>query len=240
MSASLFAQFAAYPNLVVALSERDHGSMTAGGDRTRDRAVTANRERFFHGLGIVPTSVVRPTQVHGKHVATIERTHGKVPAGDGLLTNRPGIFLSVTVADCLPVFLYDPGRSVIGVLHGGWRSLALGIVAEAMDRITDKLKSRPEKLLVGIGPGISRCHFVVRQDTAERFAAYPQAFARVGEQTALDLKQVVVAQFVERGVRREHIEVHPDCTACLPEKYFSYRRDKPAVVEAMVALIGIK
>ncbi|TAN57349.1 MAG: peptidoglycan editing factor PgeF [Rhodospirillales bacterium] len=240
MPVPVFAQFTAYPNVMVALSERDHGSMTAGGDRTRDAAVAANRERFFCGLGIRPTSVVQLKQEHGKQVAVVERVRGKPPAADGLLVNRPGVYLSVTVADCLPIYLYDPERSVIGVLHGGWRSLAQGIVADAMNRLGDKFGSRPEKLLVGIGPGISRCHFVVNEDVAQRFLAFPQAFAKVGERTMVDLKQVAAEQFVERGVRREHIEVHPDCTACLPEKYFSYRRDRPTVVEAMVAVIGLR
>jgi len=209
-------------------------------DTTRFFAVEANRERFFQSLNIRPTSVVQPKQVHGNRVVVVDQLHKKKSEADGLLTNRTNIILSITVADCLPIFLFDPGHSAVGLLHGGWRSLVLGIVSTAVGTMSDKFGSRPKKLLVGIGPGISRCHFVVGVDVAKRFRAYPQAFAKVGEQPAIDLKRIAALQCMELGVRAEHIEIHPDCTACLPQKYFSFRRDRPAVVEAMVAVIGLR
>ncbi|MBT8397734.1 MAG: polyphenol oxidase family protein, partial [Gemmatimonadetes bacterium] len=50
------------------------------------------------------------------------------PDADGHLTSSPGVLLAVTVADCVPVFLVDPGKRVAGLLHAGWRGTVVGVL----------------------------------------------------------------------------------------------------------------
>lgn len=243
MANELFGIFAPYPWLVAALSQRSDGTMTTAGVKTREPAVVSNFTAYFQQLGLKPEHAVRCKQVHGKKVAAVDaKNRGKsVRDTDGLVTRTQSVLLTVTVADCLPIYFCDPRRRVIGLAHAGWRSLERGVIAAMVSVFGGQFGSRNEELLVGIGPGISVCHFAIGADVGEKFREFPSALQRGdGGQLYLDLKRVAELQLQPLGVRREHIEVHPDCTACLPEKYFSYRRDKPAVVDAMVAVIGIR
>lgn len=242
MANELFGIFAPYPWLVAALSQRSDGTMTTAGVKTREPAVVSNFTAYFQQLGLKPENAVRCKQVHGKKVAAVDaKNRGKsVRDTDGLVTSTQNVLLTVTVADCLPIFFLDPRRRVVGLAHAGWRSLQRGVIAAEIALLSEKFGCRCENLRVGIGPGIAVCHFAVGPDVEEKFREFPSALQRQGEGAHLDLKRVAGLQLQQLGVRREHIEVHPDCTACLPEKYFSYRRDKPAVVDAMVAVIGIR
>lgn len=242
MPPPLFISFASYPQLVCAFSRRSDGTMTAAGDATRQALVAANRERYFRQLGINPAATVRGKQVHGHTVAAVTaRQRGTIVRDvDGLVTATPNVFLTVTVADCLPIFFYDPVRRVLGLAHGGWRSLRQGIVGQVVGTMGEKFRASVKKLMVGIGPGLGPCHFIIGPDVASKFRAFPSVFRQDANGTLyLDLPQVAALQLQMLGVRREHIEISPECTACLPELYLSYRRDKPAVVEAMVAVIGL-
>ncbi len=236
-----FASFSARPELLVAISRRRDGTMTTGGERTRRQEGQQNRERFLRGFGVHPERVVYARPVHGNRIVVVSaKDRGKVIADtDGLLTATPRTFLAVTVADGLPIFFYDQKRRAIGIAHAGWRSLVAGILPNAVARMGEAFRTPPERLLAGIGPGIGLCHFAVGPEVVAKFSAYGPAMARRGSATYLDLKAVAVAQLKTAGVRPTHVEVHPDCTACLPGEYFSCRRDRPAAVEAMLAVIGL-
>ena len=243
MANPLFASFAPYPRLVAALSARQDGTMTAAADPSRKTQVIENFRGYFAALGLPAENAVRCKQAHGAAVAVVTAADRgtAVRDTDGLATVTPQTFLAVTVGDCLPLYFYDPKRQAVGLAHAGWRSLHQGIPAATVRQLQDRYGSTPSDIVVGIGPGIGPCHFTVSEDVAERFAAYPAAFTRRADGTlALDLKAVAGMQLRECGVRHEHIEASTDCTACLPERYFSYRRDHPAVVEAMVAVIGLR
>ena len=53
---------------------------------------------------------------------------------DGWVTTAPGVLLTVTVADCIPVYLVVPGRGV-ALLHAGWRGTAGGILRAGVERL---------------------------------------------------------------------------------------------------------
>ncbi|MDO8560586.1 MAG: peptidoglycan editing factor PgeF [bacterium] len=243
MEDPLFASLGAFPRLVCGLSARQHGTMTAAADPARKAQVIQNFQRYFASIDLAAANAVRCKQAHGATVAAVAAAQRgtAVRDTDGLVTATPQTFLAVTVGDCLPLYFYDPKRQAVGLAHAGWRSLQQGIPAATVRQLQDQYGTSPSDVLVGIGPGIGPCHFLVGPDVAERFAAFPAAFTRRADGTlALDLKAVAALQLHACGVRREHIETSSDCTACLSERYFSYRRDRPAVVEAMVAVIGLR
>ena len=94
---------------------------------------------------------------------------------DGLITRLPGVWLAVTVADCLPIWLAErrggAGGRAIGLVHSGWKGT--GILREAVRRMRDELGVPPEALAVTIGPGIGPCCYAVPE---ERFAAFRAEF----------------------------------------------------------------
>ena len=97
-------------------------------------------------------------QVHGNAIAVLADSSPITPspiAGvDGLITNRPGLCLGVQVADCGPVYLLDPVRRAVGLLHSGRKGTELGIVPAAIALMATAFGSIPSDLVVQLGPCI--------------------------------------------------------------------------------------
>ncbi len=83
---------------------------------------------------------------------------------DGLVTNTPGLALTIYYADCIPVLLYDPVGKAIAAVHSGWRGTSLGIAPKAVAKMTALYGTSPEDVLAAIGPGIGPC-FALRPTT---------------------------------------------------------------------------
>lgn len=235
---TLFSIFKKYPNLIAVISEKKDGTMLL---KEEKEEVMKNRRRFLDRLGIDIDSIASADLVHGNKVQIVtQKDKGKViPATDGLLTSGKNLFLAITVADCLPIFLYDPIKEAVGLVHGGWRNLALNILNSAIKKLKANFKSKAEDILVGIGPGISKCHFEVGEEVLVKFKNFlPKASIGGNGKTFLDLKKIAKIQLLNLGLREENIEINPQCTYCLNQKYFSYRREKK--IKAMIAVIGIR
>ena len=56
----------------------------------------------------------------------------------------------------------------------------------------------------------------------------------------INLSGVIRAQLLELNILDKNIIISRECTYCLTHKYFSYRRDKPEEVEAMLAYISLR
>ena len=160
-----------------------------------------------------------------------------VPNVDGLITTEPNLFLCLTVADCLPVYFESETAGVVGLAHAGWRGLTAGIIESLIEKFV-ALGEAATTLSVFVGPGIHQCHFEVRDDVLPVFENYPEEIIPRREKYAIDLYAIVKKKLFSAGVSPASVAVSNECTACLPEKYFSYRRDKPARTEAMLAYIG--
>lgn len=239
----MFSIFKRYKNLIISLSTKKNGSMRFLDELGEDKEILKNRKKFLNKLGVEINKTVSAGLVHGNNIKIVSKKDWgqRIIGADGLLTSDKNLFLSITVADCLPIFLYDPENQVIGLIHGGWRSLAKNILALTIKKLTDNFDSLPQNILVGIGPGLGICHFEVKDDVLDKFKSFSsETFIKKGEKTFLDLKKVAEVQLFNLGLKKENIEINPECTYCLPVKYFSYRREKPKKVKTMMAIIGRK
>ncbi len=186
-----------------------------------ERRVEENRKRFFGSLGIDQESVAIPGQVHGSRVVKVD-SPGRYPECDGLVTDQPGVYCCVSVADCIPVFLLDSLRPAVGAVHAGWRGTVAGITKSAVELMRETFASQPENLLAYIGPGADGCCYEVGAEVAERF---PQGTVIVREgKRFVDLKKANREQLVRGGVPESNIEMSSSCTIC-DSLYHSYRRD---------------
>ncbi len=236
----MFSIFNQYKNVLAILSQKADGSMKLA---ARDKKILANKKRFFKKLGITDDLVVSAGLVHGHKIKIVfAKDRGKTIAKtDGLITADKNIFLALTVADCLPIFLYDFKKEIIGLIHAGWRSLAKGIISSAIEKFISDFGSRPQNILAGIGPGIGSCHFEIKEDVLNKFKEFlPAALIERKNKTYLDLKKIAVSQLLESNLLREHIEISPECTYCLNKRYFSFRRDKSDPLETMLAVAAMK
>jgi YfiH family protein len=216
------------------------------------------REGFFRSVNIQPEKVYSLFQVHSKNVFAIGGP-GPSPAesglspitpaafareGDGMVSFCPDIFLAVTVADCLPVFLLDTVSGVFAALHSGWRGTgivldAIEMMREARPREAAGKTFRPENIAAVLGPCIQSCCYNV---DAERAALFRKNF---GENSAvfrtdknswfLDLQAANISLLEKAGIR--NIAVCKDCTFT-DKRLGSFRREGERDYTRMIAMVG--
>jgi hypothetical protein len=226
-------------NIVIGLSAKSDGNMKLGGPAAEETA--RNRQEFFMQRGIDPKQVVAAKLAHGSRVAVVSAgDKGKIIEDtDGLVCRGPGIVLAITVADCLPVYFYDPSALVIGLAHGGWRGIQKGIIENMCQAMLKDLGGDAARLSAYIGPHIRACHYEVNRDVWRHFDDIDGAVYEKNGNIYLSLARVVKSKLKYYGLKSRNIEISDECTHCRKKKYFSFRRDKPGQVEAMVAYIGI-
>ena len=177
-------------------------------------------------LGIADDKIFTIRQMHGNKILAITGRDlpqkGAVPQADGAVTNTPGIILSVRTADCLPIFLFDPGKKCIALVHAGWRGSSEKIVVQAITMMQEKYGSPSADLLVALGPSIRACCYEVSEEFKDVF---PQEVSRHKGRFYLDLSLANKHQLMELGVKAGNIFDPQQCTVC-DQQFFSYRRDK--------------
>jgi hypothetical protein len=196
------------------------------------------RGRLFSALGTDPGRVRCVRQVHSRTVVRIDGTEsadGPFPEADGMVSDLPDLLLTVTVADCLPIFLVDRRTGAFGLVHSGWKGT--GIVVEAIRVMEAAYGARTADLAVTIGPGIGPCCYPVSADRYERFRAGfgPGSVQRgVDGGYRLDLRAANAALLEREGAGE--VTVVSDCTSCNP-LLGSFRRQGAAFTR-MLAFIG--
>ena len=180
-------------------------------------AVHANRARVAETVGVPWERVAFGRQVHGGTVRRVA-ADGDPSQGadeDGQATTRDDVAALVFTADCLAVALVGDGG--VAMLHGGWRGLDAGILAEGVAALREL--GVTGEITAALGPAARGCCYEVGEEVHERFAAYD---ARVGERN-LALDVVAAKQLRAAGVDRVHDTGL--CTIC-DDRFFSHRRDR--------------
>jgi polyphenol oxidase len=212
-------------------------SLARAGDMSRRRAGPA-RARLFAHLSIGEERVFGLTQVHSRRVVTLAGQDAREVAemeADGMVSASGDAVLTVTVADCLPIFLVDRATGAYGLVHSGWKGT--GIVRAALDAMTAGFGTDPRDLSVTIGPGIGPCCYRVPEERALSFAEEfgASAAARGADDTPrLDLRAANVMLLQAAGV--SEITVVDDCTCCTGS-LSSFRRQGADAFTLMLALI---
>jgi len=198
--------------------------------------VMENRRRFFGSLGFTESGIAIPHQCHSSKVQVVSAP-GVYEACDGLITKECGLPLVVTVADCLPIVLFELKRRVIGMVHAGWRGTTQGIAAKAIDLFLSQCGGIAHEMVAFLGPSAGVCCYEVGTEVAQLFSL--DEIEQRNDRLYLDLKKSNVAQLVSCGLRPENIEVSSFCTICNPQFFHSYRRDQTSSgrMMAVVSLI---
>jgi polyphenol oxidase len=181
--------------------------------------VAENRRRLGEHVGYPWTRFCYGRQVHGARVRrATEPPSAQRPYTheDGQATALDDAAAIVFVADCLPILLASEGG--VAALHGGWRPLAGGIVAEGVRALREVAGDGP--IAAALGPSARGCCYEVGEEVHARFAAHD---ARRGERN-LDLAAVATEQLHAAGVETVH-DVGL-CSMCAFGLFFSHRRDR--------------
>jgi YfiH family protein len=156
------------------------------------------KEKAFLSRIAHQSEVVSIRQVHSTDVLAVQGPGDY--CGDGLLTDRPGIWLTISVADCLPVYIYDPEKAIIGIIHAGKKGTKARILESALLSLRQRFDSKPENISILLGPSICpRCY-------------------------DYDIWENNIEQAKQAGVTSI---INPQaCTAEHPSLFYSYRREK--------------
>jgi YfiH family protein len=189
-------------------------------------AVRENRARVARHLGASPTHLVGVTQVHGAEIAVVQTpwAYGAGPRADAVVTDQPGIALSVITADCAPVLLTDLRAGVVGAVHAGWRGAVAGVLEATVDAMVG-LGARPGSIAAAVGPCIRQASYEVGADLRDAVLAHGEDAGYFVEGTNRDRWQFDLAGYCRgrlRGVSR--VDVIDADTLADPERFFSHRR----------------
>ena len=172
-------------------------------------------------LGFSP-KIVNIRQVHGNRIVVAHEGADVSEQADGLITNAKNIAIVVRTADCFPIFIFDPKKHAIGLVHAGWKGTHKHILSEAIKAMKREYGSQPSNLKLAFGPAIRACCYEV----AENFLAeFPMETFERKNHCYLDMALANTNQALEAGVPEEQIFDCGICTFC-DKNYFSYRREK--------------
>jgi polyphenol oxidase len=206
--------------------------------RGSDDVFRAEALEFFpwleHGFGTrlsagwpAISNLATAKQIHSDRVLLVE-SPGTQGEGDALVSSIPDIGLVIRTADCLPVLIADPMNRAVAAIHAGWRGVVSEIVPKAINAMSRRFASKPEDLVIAIGPGIGACCFEVGPEVAVQFG--------LSGRTKVDLVGTMCRQMGRNGVSAGQISTAGLCTYCNPELFESYRRDREAAgrMKAMI------
>ena len=205
--------------------------------RTAGEAEERNRQEFFASLGFSPASAARGEQVHGESIAVVENP-GNYAETDALVTEEKDLIVGVSIADCVPILLYDRAGQRVAAVHAGWRGTAKKILAKTVEHLLRTGRSDPREIFAFIGPSAGVCCYEVGEEVVGNFSKDCYVDSERFGKYKLDLKRVNSTQLTESGVPVENIEVSKACTIC-DENFHSHRRDGIASGR-MLAVIGMK
>ena len=198
---------------IAAMSERSDG----------DCAHVDARRSVCEAAGASFEQLVLLNQVHGDRVLSADPLQGGGPdpkEGDGLITREPSLPIGVLVADCVPVYVFDPIGRAGGVVHAGRSGTYSKIVEKAMHALEREHGVNARDLYAVIGPSAGPCCYEVSSEIARDFEISGLPVSG----RYLDLWQANVLQLEGCGVPRAQIEVAGICTIC-DGRFHSHRRN---------------
>ncbi|WP_420148406.1 peptidoglycan editing factor PgeF [Spirosoma sp.] len=240
------AIFSTFPELIAAESTRHGGvspapfeSLNLGINTSDDPAnVDENRRRFFEAVGAADAQFASSHQVHGTEILYATEP-GRYDGYDALITDRPGLLIGVTVADCTPILIYDQRNKGVAAIHAGWKGTAGALVAKTLVAMQQQFGTSAENCYAYVGTCIDECSFEVGPEVAEQFSiAFRRDDPRSGK-SFIDLKAANAKFLTDFGIPENQIAISGFSTVVHNNDYFSYRAEH-GQTGRMLVVIGIK
>lgn len=202
-----------------------------------ENQVKDNYKKIAKALEINENDIVRPYQTHTSTVECVNSEKGifrkDLQDVDGLLTDKKHEVLSLTFADCTPIFLYDYRKNIIGDIHSGWKGTLNKIGENAVKKMIEVYNSDVRDIICLIGPTIRKCHFEVDEDVKDMFkTAHGNEIISLGDikdgkqKYYIDTVKANINVMKKLGLKDENIIDSGLCTVCNSSIMHSYRVDK--------------
>ena len=181
--------------------------------------------------------IVRIKQVHSDMIREVHSREIGISfpvEADGIILTEPGIFGVIRTADCVPVVLVHPKSKTTAIVHAGWKGTCSRITRKAALRMLELTSAAPGELKAFTAPCIHSCCYEVGTEVIEAFKNAGHDLEQIMIGKNLDLVKANLLQASELGI----IDISSSgfCTACHPDLFYSYRREKTA--NRMLTLAG--
>ena len=190
---------------------------------------------FLDSLGIGKNIIFRTSQCHGNSVYVLQNPNISIDKvsqfkADAIVTHLPECSIMVLTADCVPIVIYDPVKHVTGVVHAGRLGTQKKILSVTIEMLSREYGSRPEDLIVGMGPAIRGCCYEVGEDCIWPFIKMDSGKSEIVKITNkkkffLDLPEANRREGREAGVLNCNIYADGPCTFCENQRWYSYRKE---------------
>lgn len=194
------------------------------GSSDQKEMVSINRKRVAKAMNVAELASVH--QIHSADVVVVDSPEAEAGKADAMVSNVPGVALSILTADCQPVLFADRVSGVIGAAHAGWRGALDGILENTIDAMV-ALGAQRENIHAVIGPTISQRAYEVGPEFLDEFLSTDvgnERFFKRGKEDRFmfDLPAFGQHRLQSAGIARAEWTRH--CTYSDPDRFFSYRR----------------
>jgi len=207
-----------------------------------ENRVAENRKMIFNALNLDYRTAVTAQQAHKEQISLIRKEDkGKgafkyskaIAQTDAFITDIPSIPLIMCYADCVPVFILDPVKKVIALIHSGRKGTELELTLKTLFKMKKIFNTNPHSCLSAIFPSIGPCCYNIKEENKindywlneDKYNSVPISLQNKSGRS-LDLRKANYGQLIQGGLEGKNIFVNKICTADHPELFFSYRRDK--------------
>lgn len=189
--------------------------------------VLTNRRRVAKHMGVDLPSLMGVYQIHSAHCVVAHKPGQPRLEADAMVTDKPGLALTILTADCAPVLFADAEARVIGACHAGWKG-ALGGVVEATVAAMKKLGADPKRITAAIGPCIAVASYEVGADFMAPFLKeHPGSAVCFSPGMSPDKRQFDLPAYVLTRLQRAGVGYAQwvgEDTCADETRYFSNRR----------------
>jgi polyphenol oxidase len=237
--------FKQYPQIAAGISTRHGGvsqypfaSLNMDNKGPDEEALRdENRRIFCNELGFAPDQLVRSLQVHGTEILIADKS-GYYDGFDAIVTDKKGLLIGVSIADCTPILLFDSKNDVIAAIHAGWKGTVGQLVAKTLQTMHQLYSTMGHNCVAYIGPCIDECSFEVGEEVAVQFDTPFKTWNNQRGKYMIDLKKANAAQLLAFEIPQEQIEISPFSTVLNNTDFFSYRHEN-GITGRMLAAIGL-
>lgn len=195
-----------------------------------ERDDSSHPEKAFNLLGL--KKGVKLKQCHKNSILHVDKDSNDLYEDfDGMMTNDPAIGLLIRHADCQATLFYDPVHQALANVHCGWRGSVLNIYQTTIQKMGKAFGTRPEDLIVCIGPSLGPSNAEFKHYQSELPTAFWKHQVRP---TYFNFWEISKEQLLKSGVLKEHIEIAEICTY---EEGFSYRKNKETPHHGTIAAL---
>lgn len=233
-----FKKLLEFPEIVHCYTLKSEGELNFLPEYKDKKILENSKRNICHCLGLDNNKFIKPHQTHTDIIEVVNGSTQTFSEVDGLITNKRGVTLCTTSADCTSLLFYDSVNEVIGDVHSGWRGTLQRIGQKAIKKMQEEYGSKSEDIICCICPHIRKCHFEVEKDVVELFEKEFADMKEIEQMIEIGRKvgsvqkyyinttQINIQMLKEMGLQEKNIIDSNRCTVCEKDKFHSYRIDK--------------